>query len=227
MNVVEAKDPSLVSQAYGVLRSAILRGDLAPGARLRIEALQKAYGLSSSPLREALNRLLVERLVRVEEGRGFAVTPVSRGELEELTSMRLLLEPQALRRSVAAGDDEWEATAVAAFHRLKRAEERIGDEPASLNDDWSLRHRDYHFALLASCPSRRLIATCGALFDEAERYRRLSARLRRKPRKKSGEHADILEAALAHDADRAALLLAAHVEQTAANIADALDELAG
>lgn len=221
------KEPSLADQAFKTLKSLILRGELLPGTRLRIEVLQKTYGLSSSPLREALNRLISERLVQIDSHRGFWVASVSVSELMELTDMRKLVESEALRRSVATGDDGWEGEIIAAFHRLSKAEDRHGDMPhLALNDDWSIRHREFHMALLAGCGSKRLLEECGALFDEAERYRRLSARMRERPRQKSTEHENLMEAALSRDADRAVALLRAHIQQTATNVAPALDGLA-
>ena len=111
-------DASLVNQAIRRLRSAIRRAELDPGARLRIDALQARFGLSSSPLREALNRLAAEGLVEAEERRGFRVKPVSIAEFLDLTRVRLLLEKEALKESMRLGDDEWEARIIAAFHRM-------------------------------------------------------------------------------------------------------------
>lgn len=226
MNLDLQKDVSLVAQTFQVLRTAILRGELQPGAKLKLDALQRTYGLSSSPLREALNRLVSERLVQADDGRGFSVMPISIAELQDLTRMRVLLEVEALRESIRHGDDAWEARIVAAFHRLGLIEERLGDASPVLNDEWSMRHRDSHMALLAACPSPRLLHVCGGLFDEVERYRRLSARLRERPRNKSGEHALLMNASLARDGERAAQLLTQHIQRTAENVAKAMEQSA-
>ena len=57
---------SLSEQAFARLRHDVLTGAHLPGAKLKVEDLQEAYGVSSSPLREALNRLSQEGLVRAD-----------------------------------------------------------------------------------------------------------------------------------------------------------------
>ena len=63
--------------ALDVLRADILRCRLRPDTRLRLEELRERYGMSISPLREALMRLQSEGLVTLEENKGFRVSPVS------------------------------------------------------------------------------------------------------------------------------------------------------
>lgn len=103
---------SLSEQAFARLRHDVLTGAHLPGAKLKVEDLQEAYGVSSSPLREALNRLSQEGLVRADDRRGFRVAAISRADLADVTHMRLLLDVEALRLSMATGDDAWEAVVV-------------------------------------------------------------------------------------------------------------------
>jgi GntR family transcriptional regulator, carbon starvation induced regulator len=219
-----ARELSLVDQGYLDLRGRIVRGEYSPQMRLRLEALQQATGLSSSPLREALNRLVTEGLVEAEDGRGFRVAQVSLAQLKELTHLRVLLEGDALHRSIKRGDDEWEASVVAAAHKLARLEARMPAADDSFADEWSLRHRQFHMALLSACEYPRQLEMCGLLFDQAERYRRV-ARLSRQPRKKNAEHRALEEAVLHRDADKAVTLLADHVRKTAARTSALLQSL--
>ncbi|MGH2397199.1 MAG: GntR family transcriptional regulator, partial [bacterium] len=76
---------SKTDAAYRTLRREILAAHLAPGTALKFDALGAAYGLGRTPLREALSRLEAEHLVTASRNRGFAVAPVSRAELEDLT----------------------------------------------------------------------------------------------------------------------------------------------
>ena len=76
---------TLVESSYNRLRSDIIAGKLAPGAKLRIEELREDYQIGASPLREALNRLAGEGFVTVEEQRGFKVAPVSLDDLQDLS----------------------------------------------------------------------------------------------------------------------------------------------
>jgi GntR family carbon starvation induced transcriptional regulator len=224
MPTAVAREPSLVDQGYLDLRGRIVRGEYSPQMRLRLDALQQAMGLSSSPLREALNRLVSEGLVEVEDGRGFRVAQVSLPQLQELTHLRVLLEGDALRRSIQRGDDEWEARIVAAAHKLSRLEERVPIADERFADEWSLRHRQFHMALLSACEYPRQLEMCGLLFDQAERYRRV-ARHSRQPRKKNVEHRALEEAVLHRDADKAVTLLADHIRKTAERTSALLESL--
>ncbi len=215
-------DLPLSEQAFAQLRHAVLAGAFEPGAKLKIEQLQGSSGFSSSPLREALNRLSQEGLVRADERRGFRVAAISRDDLADITHMRLLVDVGALREAMQHGDDAWEAAIVAAAHRLDKAETQLGDGPAVLDESWSRLHRDFHLALVAACPSQRQRVLCASLFDQAERYRRYSARQRVVKRNKSKEHRRLKEAVLKGDADAACELLAEHIRSTQTNVAAAL-----
>jgi DNA-binding GntR family transcriptional regulator len=212
----------LTEQAFARLRSDLLAGALVPGDKLKVEELQARYGFSSSPLREALSRLAQEGLVRADERRGFRAAPISAADLDDITHMRLMLDPPALASAIAHGDDAWEAAIVAAFHRLELRESRLPDGPAVLDDAWGRVHRDFHLALLAACPSERQLRWSASLFDQAERYRRYSALQRTAPKRKSQEHRRLMDAVLARDADKATALLAAHIRSTQRNVQSAL-----
>jgi DNA-binding GntR family transcriptional regulator len=225
MHKVEASADStipLAEQAFRQLRRDMLVGQLEAGRKLKLDELQSHYGLSSSPLREALNRLTQEGLVRADERRGFRVAPISADDLADITRMRLLIEVPALRDATLKGHDEWEAAIVAAHHRLERVESRFGDGPLVLDDEWSALHQQFHAALLAACSSPRQVALSASLWDQAERYRRFSARHRVIGRRKAEEHRKLMNATLRRDADTACALLAEHILSTQRNVEAAL-----
>jgi DNA-binding GntR family transcriptional regulator len=171
--------------------------------------------------------LVSEGLVEIEDGRGFRVAQISLQRLKELTYLRILLEGDALRRSVELGDDEWEGRVVSAFHKLSRLEERLSDseDDDKTAEEWSSRHRQFHMALLSGCGFPRQLELCGMLFDQAERYRRL-ARHSRQPRKKNAEHKALEEAALSRNPGKALELLTAHIQKTADRLSGLLQKSA-
>lgn len=224
---METQDPSAAAptvseQAFLSLRRDVLQGEHPPGAKLKLELLQVQYGFSSSPLREALNRLAQEGLVRADERRGFRVAPVSAQDMADITRMRLMIDVPALRDAIAVGDDAWEAALVAAFHRLERLEARLTEGPVILDAEWVLRHREFHMALVAACPSQRQLALSASLFDQAERYRQISGRYRQGLRRKNDEHRRLMQAVLKRDTGTACALLTDHIEGTQRNVAAAL-----
>ena len=213
---------SLAERAYRELRRAIVRGEFEPDARLRVDELTRRFAASSSPVREALNRLSGQGLVRMLENRGFRVAPLTAEGVSDLARVRQLVECEALRDAIAHGDDAWEAQAVAAGHALGLAERRLGNEARPLDDDWSARHRAFHMSLYAACTSPLLLDLADVLFDNAERYRRWAARYRTSPRRKHDEHQQLLAAVVARDSTKAVALLQTHITRTEQLVAAAL-----
>ncbi len=209
-------DPSqpktLVESAYRALRRDITEGRLAPGEKLRVEHLKDNYGVGAGTLREALSLLISDALVVSQGQRGFRVAPVSLDDFEDITRTRVMLECDALRQSIAMGDDAWEANLLAAFHLLTKAEEkRIGSDD---REEWEERNRVFHEALISACPSRWLKHFLSILYQQAERYRRLALYLKPIPRDIHDEHEALLRAAIARDADKATAILAEHIQLT-------------
>jgi GntR family carbon starvation induced transcriptional regulator len=219
---VEPMELPVAERAYRALRQAIVRGEFEPGARLRVEELSKRFAVSSSPLREALNRLSEQGLVRALENRGFRVAPLTAAGVSDLARVRTLVECEALRDAITHGTDAWEAQAVAAGHALALAERRLGDQPRTLDDDWSARHRAFHLSLYAACSSPLLLDLADVLFDNAERYRRWAGRWRQAPRRKHDEHQRLLKAVLARDIPSAVELLRVHISHTEQLVSAAL-----
>jgi GntR family carbon starvation induced transcriptional regulator len=210
---------SLTSLAFERLREDILQGRLTPSERLRIQALSERYQIGATAIREALSRLTTDGLVEAEDQRGFTVASVSREELLDLTQTRVQVEKMALRMAVANGDVEWESQVLSSFHRLSR----IQIEPVTANAvaAWSLAHRQLHEALLAGCGSPWTLHLCRLLYDQTERYRNLSAQAGQERGRDLGkEHRELMEAALARDADALCSLIEAHFRETTNIILD-------
>jgi DNA-binding GntR family transcriptional regulator len=138
---------------------------------------------------------------------------MSLADLEDLTRLRVLLENEAMRESIRAGRDDWEAGLVSAFHRLTLAEQRLRGDAARNFDDWEACNRQFHEALVAACRSRWLLRMRGLLYQQSERYRRISATQGPPPVEVHDEHNAIFEAALARNADMACALLTAHIHR--------------
>lgn len=205
---------TLVESAYETLRREILEGAFEPGAKLRTEELRARYNISGSTMREALTRLLGEALVTSEGQRGFRVAPASLEDFHDLTEVRKLIEMEALRQSIAHGDEAWEGQVVSAFYRLTKVEERLAENAAGAIGEFEERNREFHRALIAACPSRWLHHFIGLLFQQSERYRRMSMSKRTVPRDVHAEHQAIFDATIRRDADLACALTADHIERT-------------
>ncbi len=216
---------TLASSVYDMMRQDILKGDLPPGEKLRVEYLRDRYGVGASPIREALNRLSVDGVVMRVDQKGFRVATVSVAELDELIKTRCWLEETAIRESIASGDDAWEERLVLAFHRLSKAPRSAEQITYAINPDWEVLHRAFHLALIGACGSRWLISYCEQLNDLADRYRQLAVRVTYPRRNELDEHKAIMDAAVNRDSDRAVEVLMDHYRRTAEIIRDSVDQI--
>jgi DNA-binding GntR family transcriptional regulator len=218
----EKLDENLTTLVHRRLRDDLLRGVLAPGAKLKVQRLASQYGAGASPVREALSSLAAEGLVQRQEARGFRAAPATVADFEELVRARCWLEEVVLRESIAAGDMAWEEALVLARWRLERTPRSAAPDRFAENPAWEAVHAAFHQALLAACPSATLRAMAETLRERAERYRSLANRAAYPGRDVAAEHNAMADAALARDAPRAIALLQAHYRSTFAFLRDAL-----
>ncbi|KRW94989.1 FCD domain-containing protein [Paracoccus sp. MKU1] len=209
---LEGDGKTLMASVYDRLRADIVDGVRRPGAKLRFDELKETYGVGLSPLREALTRLAAEKLVVLEEHKGFRVAPISRSDLHDLLFMRQEVEMLGIRRSIERGDDQWEAAIVAAIHALGK---RVNLTPdGHIDPEWELRHRAFHDSLVAACGSPRLLLLRAQLTDHADRYRRLSHYYHSAGRDHLSEHVALSEAVVSRQAELAERLIRAHLART-------------
>jgi GntR family carbon starvation induced transcriptional regulator len=207
---------TLTERATQRIEADIVRGALAPNARLGIAETAARYGVGATPLREALSRLAARGLVNAIGKRGFRVQSISRDDLADIVRIRSVLEREAIRLSIAAGDGAWEGEIVGALHQLKRY---IAENPKGFGEGepaFDAVHRRFHTSLIAACGSPRLIAACARLYDEAYRYRRLMMASFKSPAQFVHSHETLAEAAIARAGERAQALAEAHIASTLA-----------
>lgn len=234
LSLVSANDETAVSdmtlgmKAHAMIRNDIIAGFYRPGQALRLELLKKRYGISFSPIREALNRLQAEKLVVTSSSRGFKVKPVSIAEMWDAINARVLIESEALRLAIAKQDKDWQVHIMQAYHALRLAQ-RERPEVGSMSDECYERleskHWDFHRTLISKCDSEWLMGYANQLYSHTERYRRPSLTQvgRRSGRDIDGEHLALLDAALAGDSKLACDLLASHYRETGFWIQDILE----
>lgn len=175
----KARKPTKATVVLERLQEDILTGKLAPEEKLPIEVLKKKYGLSGSPLREALSRLVVNGLVKVEEQCGFCVAPLSLDEFYDIYEIRARIESMALEMAIARGDDAWEADILASWHKFsKYIDPRINKDIDPVK--WDELQREFLYSLVKACDSPWLLKIRAMLFDQTARYRAvcISAKVR-------------------------------------------------
>jgi DNA-binding GntR family transcriptional regulator len=208
---------TLTSVIARQLREAILSGQIAPGERLRLNELSTCYGVSLSPLREALSRLSSEGLVLNEDRRGVRVAPVSASNCHEIVMLRLELESLGLREAIRHGDEDWEGAVVVAFHRLSKIETR-GWSVDGARTEWERLNKNFHQALISGSGMPVLIQMCATLSDMYDRYRRLFLERHAPDPAVPAEHEAIFRATIARDDEEAMRLLRHHIQRTSKNV---------
>jgi GntR family transcriptional regulator, carbon starvation induced regulator len=199
-----------------MLRRAILSGELQPGERLLGEKLAEQWGVSPTPLRESFQRLAGEGLVVIEPQRGARVAPIDAKAAADIYELRLLLDPAALRASMAAGaDDPAFAASIDDSHRRLMSRHR---SVMSFHD----AHRAFHLSLVAACPNTLLLQQVTQLLDHSQRYHVVSIRSHR-----SGdpgeEHRELARAVCAGETALAVRTLTGHLRATRDSILDGVE----
>jgi DNA-binding GntR family transcriptional regulator len=194
--------------AYTRLRDGILSGEFEPGTVLHQATLAKTIGISTTPLREAMRRLMTEGLVELDAHRDARVSALTAEEARDLLEVRRSLDPLA--------------AALAAERRSKDDIRLMREAATSLHpfsDDVRVAqlvaHRRFHTAIYMASHNDLLISTLDALWDKADRYRRLGLQLKRdQPERdqKKHEHAELLDAVIGGDSDRAAEVMRHHID---------------
>jgi DNA-binding GntR family transcriptional regulator len=206
---------SFTEIVYQKLRSAILACRYEPSSKLRINAICAELDASLGAVREALSRLAAEGLVISAAQKGFSVAPVSMADLVDLTKTRTMIENSCIARAIDVGGVEWEAEIVGSYHLLSRLSEVTGGSSPRPAEDWAMAHGRFHRALVSACDSAWLLRIREMLFDQSDRYRRMTATAAKKERDLNAEHNGIMQAVLARDKKSSARLIEAHFQKTA------------
>ena len=133
------------------LRANIVNGTLAPGSQLSEVELAHTFGVSRGPVREALQRLIQEGLVRSEPHRGVFVPVLSDEDVRDIYLARDALESSAVRHIIATGKSTEAAEQLDRLVKLMQESEKANDWEAVGQYDL-----EFHTALVSSSGSERL-----------------------------------------------------------------------
>ena len=95
LNLMQVPQSRLQDYVYDKLSALILNGDIAPGQLITVQTLSKAFGVSATPVREALQKLVAAKALETIAGRSIGIPPLRREQLIELTRVRVLIEGAA------------------------------------------------------------------------------------------------------------------------------------
>jgi DNA-binding GntR family transcriptional regulator len=208
-----ARSSNSVQNLYSWIRSAILNGKFAAGEAINQAQLAVQFGVSRTPLREALRMLQAEGLLVGEINQRMRVASISPSEIDSLYATRILLECFGVAVTVPRLSASERRTLEAALRNMN-AHAWIGDRPT-----WEVYHTDFHSMLVkhADLISGPVLKELIANFQlRCERYRRLYVKSDPKNRQRAIEdHTRIVEAVVAGSVGAAVTRLADHFSHTA------------
>jgi DNA-binding GntR family transcriptional regulator len=193
---------SLSSQAFVEIRRMIIRLELAPGDVVREDDLCVRLGIGRTPIREALQRLARDQFVTVVPRRGMSVSTIEPADFALLYETRSVLEPYAARLACRRGGSE----------HWREMRDVLAVAEGSVDDDELLSvDRRCHEIVWEAAGNRFTTDTLDMLYAQSDRVWHMYLADVANTRHAVVEHAEILDALVVGDAERAAVLVEAHV----------------
>ena len=149
------------------LRQAIITGAIRPRERIRVADLERKFGVSHIPIREALRRLQSEGFVEISPRRTTIAAGVDLSDLANIYDLRRIIEVEIGRRSVS----RMTKSDIEAVRRALVNFQAVANDPSSA-EFWE-RHRNFHWALLAPAANPTVQRVLDHLWQSSERYVRL------------------------------------------------------
>ncbi len=197
------------------LRGDILGGRCEPGSRLREEELAERFGLSRTPVREALRRLEADGLVTVTPRRGAEVVRWRDDDLAELVELRALLEGHAARRAAVGGGVD--LVALTELCARMEAEAPPGTEPRDGADEITRLNMELHRAVHRA-GGKLLPDLLARLIDVPVVRRTFHTYSDAELRRSFAQHRELVDALAAGDGDWAAAVMQAHIRAAGATL---------
>lgn len=187
------------------IEERIVRGQYAPGTKLDEAELAASFNVSRTPIREALIQLSAAGLVETRPRRGAVVAEISPSRLAEMFEVMAELEAACARRAALYATED-EVSKLASAHEACRSALQA-DDP----DRYYRRNEDFHRALYAISHNGFLAEQSNLMQRRLRAYRRLQLRMPNRMASSFDEHAAVVAAIRAGDADLAPDLIRAHV----------------
>jgi DNA-binding GntR family transcriptional regulator len=198
-------------RAYEALRQRLVGGHYQPGTQLREEPLAREFGLSRTPVRAALKRLVEDGLATADAGQGIHVAEWSEHDIEETFQLRMLLEPYAAKLAAERGGD-------ALLESLRASNRQIASALAKGGADAIVKiqeaNRAFHHVLLDHARSPRLRAILETMIDMPVIIRAFYLFTRDELEQSLHHHQDLTIAVEARDGELARQVMQLHLRMS-------------
>lgn len=198
------------NQVFEQLQEAIVRGDLAPGTKLREADLSAEYGISRGPLREALNKLEGRRLIQKIPNVGAQVVNLTQDEVQEIFEIRANLEGLACQLAAERfSETQLEELGTILEQHRQHLEQQSGRSYLMQEGD-----QDFHLFIIRGSGNQMLFNLLGLELYQLVRMIRFSTRHHEnRPYQAYQEHVRIFEALQQRDGELASLLMRRHISK--------------
>lgn len=200
--------PTRTREVFDILRTSIIQGELASGSLHSVAELAESLQVSRTPVREALIDLAGRGMVRFERNRGVRILQMSAEDLEEIISIRVLLEVPTVREAV----EQMTPEALNELESFVRAMEKA----ATKHDEATVGALDraFHHALLLQAGNRRLADYVDRLRDMIRSRGITTAGESRTLQQIAQEHRDLLDLVRVRDVGGVSVAMQAHIAHT-------------
>lgn len=207
----------LREKVYGPLRADMISCRLAPGTEIRESELAARFGVSKSPVRDALMRLEREGLVITLPRQGYRVAPVSLADVQDMFHLRDALERACMERIVRRASDD-QLAELEPFRRF---------EAAAWDGGFVAYNREFHRTLARIAGNARMRGQLDDLIDQMERAVQLSLSSLKQgdPQSLVDEHSQIIDALQARQLSRAQRLASRHVAEAGKRVMRAMSRV--
>lgn len=198
---------ALGDQVYQTLRANVRNGKILPGQMLQEVQLAEQLGVSRTPVREALTRLASDGLVTAD-GRSFVVPSLTLADVDDIYEVRMLIEPEALRRVAVQTANAIVRAPITAALEASMVAHKVGD-----NEAFMAANARYRQAWLSLVPNPRLVHAVELYADHVQHLRVLTLGSAKVRNLVLNGLKRIAKALAAGDGDAAALAMREHLNE--------------
>lgn len=208
----------IAEQAYAELKRQILENEMLAGHQLMEGEIAELLNISRTPAREAMMKLEAEGLVEVRPRHGMKIKPISVSDMREIYALLTGLESTAAWQ--AASRDHPDADIQILTDSVAQMEKALAEQDMKL---WAKSDEAFHRQLVAMSGNKRLIELVDRFIDQSHRVRMLTLSLRPAPSQSNEDHANVVDAIVKKDADRARRLHRIHREKAGKLLVELLE----
>ena len=204
----------LNQKAYHVLKRAIIREDLTPNSKLILSEIAQSLGISNTPVREAINKLASEGLVKIIPNKGIVVKEINIDDFQEILQVRAFLDGLIAKLSVEKITDKEINDMMEITHKM---EQYVKEDDRLTYNDLDIKFHDF---LLTIAGNNTLKEIYNNLIVHGHRFRLRTLKIPDRMEKSLKEHLEIALRIKERNPDEATRVSQEHVE----NILHSIEE---